>query len=171
MVVDRRLDNVLRHLLQPGSADPNSPEGSRVYASAANVLATLTNPLNVSLLSTQLLVAPAIWASADGLRAALRTFGVFQSATLAKIEAPGVILATEDWLSALVRGANQNVPRWKHLLLLGAVLSADQERAHLPRITRKSVEAAFCRAVNLSLVDNNEKVFHGSCARPPVRPR
>lgn len=108
MVVDRRLDNVLRALLQPGQADPNSPAGSRVYASATNVLATLTNPLNVSLLSTQLLVSPAIWGSADGLRAALRTFGVFQSATLAKIETPGLILAVEDWLNALVRGANQN---------------------------------------------------------------
>lgn len=59
----------------------------------------------------------------------------------------------------------QTVPRWKHLLLLGAVLSADQERAHLPRITRKSVEEAFCRAVNLSLVDNNEKVFNGEFPR------
>lgn len=108
MVVDRRLDNVLRILLQPGQADPNRPEGSRVYASAATVLATLTNPLNVSLLSTQILVSPAIWQSPDGLRAALRTFGVFQSATLGKIESPGGILGIEDWLNALVRGANQN---------------------------------------------------------------
>jgi len=108
MVVDRRLDNILRILLQPGQADPNRPEGSRVYASAANILATLTNPLNVSLLSTQILVSPAIWQSPDGLRAALRTFGVFQSAVLGKIETPGVILGVEDWLNALVRGANQN---------------------------------------------------------------
>ncbi|KAA8908351.1 hypothetical protein FN846DRAFT_945599 [Sphaerosporella brunnea] len=152
MVADRRLDNILRILLQPGAADPNRPEGSRVYASAATVLATLTNPLNVSLLSTQILVSPAIWQTPDGLRAALRTFGVFQSAVLGKIESPGVILGVEDWLNALVRGANQNVPRWKHLLLLGAVLSADQERSHLPRLTRKSVEEAYVRAVNLSLV-------------------
>lgn len=108
MVVDRRLDNILRTLLQPGQADPNRPESSRVYASAANILATLTNPLNVSLLSTQILVSPAIWQSPDGLRAALRTFGVFQSAVLGKIETPGVILGVEDWLNALVRGANQN---------------------------------------------------------------
>jgi hypothetical protein len=108
MAVDRRLDNVLRSLLQPGQADPNSPEGSRVYASAATALATLTNPLNVSLLSTQILVSPAIWQNSDGLRSALRTFGAFQSATLGKIESPGVVLRFEDWLNALVRGANQN---------------------------------------------------------------
>ncbi|TGZ83164.1 hypothetical protein EX30DRAFT_329197 [Ascodesmis nigricans] len=154
MVVDRRLDNVLRSLLQPGAANPNSAEGSRIYASAATVLATLTNPLNVSLLSTQILTAPAIWENPDGLRASLRTFGVFQSATLGKIETPGVILGVEDWMNAVVRGANRNVPRWKHLLLLGAILSADHERSHLPRATRNSLEDAFCRAVNLSLSAN-----------------
>lgn len=37
------------------------------------------------------------------------------------------------------------------MLLLGAVLSADQERRGLPRLTRGSLEEAFCRAVNLSL--------------------
>jgi hypothetical protein len=189
MVVDRRLDNILRTLLQPGAADPNRPEGSRVYASAATVLATLTNPLNVSLLSTQILVSPAIWQSPDGLRAALRTFGVFQSAVLGKIESPGVILGVEDWLNALVRGANQNglsprgfygvvqvvdgkphhtVPRWKHLLLLGAVLSADQERKHLPRLTRKSVEEAYVRAVNLSLVQGSGDGFEGLLCGAPM---
>ncbi|KAL7271475.1 hypothetical protein RUND412_005759 [Rhizina undulata] len=156
MVVDRRLDNVLRALLQPGQADPNSADASRVYASAATVLATLTNPLNVSLLSTQVLISPAIWETFDGLRASLRTFGVFQSATLGKIESHDSILGVEQWINALVRGANNNVPRWKHLLLLGGVLSADQERAHLPRVTRTSLEDAFCKAVNLSL-ETNEK--------------
>jgi len=46
------------------------------------------------------------------------------------------------------------VPRWKHLLLLGGVLSADQERSQLPRVTRTSLEQAFCRAVNLSVESN-----------------
>lgn len=124
MVVDRRLDNVLRSLLQPGAANPNSADGSRIYASAATVLATLTNPLNVSLLSTQILTAPAIWENPDGLRASLRTFGVFQSATLGKIETPGVILGVEDWMNAVVRGANRNgmfcVSDWGAVLFLGA---------------------------------------------------
>ena len=48
------------------------------------------------------------------------------------------------------------VPRWKHLLLLGAVLSADQERRRLPRLTRTSLEEAFCRAVNMSLEEGAE---------------
>ncbi|KAF8245069.1 hypothetical protein K440DRAFT_663059 [Wilcoxina mikolae CBS 423.85] len=158
MVVDQRLDNILRILLLAGQADPNCPESSRVYASAATVLATLTNPLNVSLLTTQILVSPAIWHCQDGMLAALRIFGVFQSATLGKIESPGLILGVEDWLNALVKGANQNVPRWKHLLLLGAVLCANQDTSHLPLLTRKSVEAAFCRAANLSLLANTDNV-------------
>ncbi|KAG0137152.1 hypothetical protein HOY82DRAFT_667162 [Tuber indicum] len=155
MVVDRRLDNILRILLQPGAADPNNADASSVYASAATVLATLTNPLNVSLLSTQILISPAIWEeNFDGLKAGLRVFGVFQSATVGKFETQGSILSVEEWISALVRGANNNVPRWKHLLLLGGVLSADQERSQLPRVTRTSLEQAFCRAVNLSVESN-----------------
>ena len=106
MPVDRRLDNVLRELLQPPGA--TEAEASRVYAAAASVLATLTNPLNVSLLSTQILISPAIWNGPDPLRASLRTLGVFQNATLGKIESPGVVLGVEEWLNALVRGANQN---------------------------------------------------------------
>lgn len=128
MVVDRRLDNILRILLQPGQADPNSADASRfvehppllsereltslssVYASAATVLATLTNPLNVSLLSTQILISPAIWENFDGLKAGLRVFGVFQSATLGKIENQDSIsiLSVEEWINAIVRGANNN---------------------------------------------------------------
>ncbi|PWW79554.1 hypothetical protein C7212DRAFT_356384 [Tuber magnatum] len=155
MVVGRRLDNILRILLQPGAADPNNADASSVYASAATVLATLTNPLNVSLLSTQILISPAIWEeNFDGLKAGLRVFGVFQSATVGKFETQGSILSVEEWISALVRGANNNVPRWKHLLLLGGVLSADQERSQLPRVTRTSLEQAFCRAVNLSVESN-----------------
>ncbi|KAF8535295.1 hypothetical protein BDD12DRAFT_856080 [Trichophaea hybrida] len=158
MVIDQRLDNILRILLHTGQADPNCPEISRVYASAATVLATLTNPLNVSLLTTQILVSPAIWHYQDGMLTALRIFGVFQSATLGKIESPGLVLGVEDWLNSLVKGANQNVPRWKHLLLLGAVLCANQDTSHLSLLTRKSVEAAFCRAANLSLLANSDNV-------------
>lgn len=105
--MDRRLDNVLRELLQPGAAADDADTG-RLFASAATVLATLTNPLNVSLLSTQILVSPAIWTGPDGLRASLKTFGVFQSATLGKIETGGAVLPVEEWVNALVRGANQN---------------------------------------------------------------
>lgn len=81
-----------------------------MYASAATVLATLTNPLNVSLLSTQILISPAIWENFDGLKAGLRVFGVFQSATLGKIENQDSIsiLSVEEWINALVRGANNN---------------------------------------------------------------
>jgi len=76
---------------------------------AATVLATLTNPLNVSLLSTQILISPAIWEeNFDGLKAGLRVFGVFQSATVGKFETQGSILSVEEWINALVRGANNN---------------------------------------------------------------
>lgn len=82
-------------------------------------------------------------------------------------------MGVQEWIGAVVKGANRNVPRWKHLLLLGGVLSAIKDgkdgqgksgtggvaggvggggNAYLiPRVTRKSLEDAFCRAVNLSV--------------------
>lgn len=81
-------------------------------------------------------------------------------------------IGVQEWIGVVVRGANYNVPRWKHLLLLGGVLSAirdgkgDSEAAKaggggnaylIPRVTRKSLEDAFCRAVNLSLESGRSK--------------
>ena len=85
-------------------------------------------------------------------------------------------MGVQEWITAVVKGANRNVPRWKHILLLGGVLSAIRDgwdgqggkgksgaggvaggvggggNAYLiPRVTRRSLEDAFCRAVNLSV--------------------
>jgi len=95
-------------------------------------------------------------------------------------------MGVQEWITAVVKGANRNVPRWKHILLLGGVLSAIRDgrdgqggrgksgtggvaggvggggNAYLiPRVTRTSLEDAFCRAVNLS-------VESGSAAAAPV---
>lgn len=174
---DPRLDNILRALLQPWRASTTSSDHSRLYASSSAILTTLTNPLNVTLLTTQILTSPAIWTSPDPVRAALRVFGTFQSATLGKMElevrGEAGAMGLQEWIGAVVKGANRNVPRWKHLLLLGGVLSAIRDgkdgqspqkgggvaggiggggNAYLvPRVTRKSLEDAFCRAVNLSV--------------------
>lgn len=72
------------------------------------MLSSLTNPLNVTLLTTQILISPAIWNGPDGLRAGLRTFGAFQAATLMKIEGKDQTIGVEEWINAVVRGANNN---------------------------------------------------------------
>ncbi|KAI5780168.1 hypothetical protein DFH27DRAFT_643218 [Peziza echinospora] len=171
MPYDPRLDNILRALVQPWHPETTATDTSRLYASAAAVLTTLTNPLNVTLLTTQILTAPAIWSTPDSLRASLRVFGTFQSATLGKMEmevaGKAGAIGVQEWIGVVVRGANHNVPRWKHLLLLGGVLSAIREGKGeeggggysylIPRVTKRSLEDAFCRAVNLSLVNNRSK--------------
>lgn len=177
MPSDPRLDNILRALIQPWNQNTTPAEHSRLYASSSAILTILTNPLNVTLLSTQILISPAIWNSPDPLRASLRVFGTFQSATLGKMElevrGEAGAMGVQEWIGAVVKGANRNVPRWRHLLLLGGVLSAIRDgkdgqgksgtggvaggvggggNAYLiPRVTRKSLEDAFCRAVNLSV--------------------
>lgn len=136
MPADPRLDSVLRALLKPYSPESRATDATRwipfhtrklpissaianallgggngnfrIFASAAAVLSTLTNPLNVTLLTTQILISPAIWNGPDGLRAGLRTFGAFQAAMLGKIEGRDQTIGTEEWINAVVRGANNN---------------------------------------------------------------
>ncbi|RPB18486.1 hypothetical protein L211DRAFT_854086 [Terfezia boudieri ATCC MYA-4762] len=180
MPSDPRLDNILRALLQPYTPSSTLASHSRLFASCSAILTTLTNPLNVTLLTTQILTAPAVWTSPDPLHASLRVFGTFQSATLGKMElevrGEAGAMGVQEWITAVVKGANRNVPRWKHILLLGGVLSAIRDgrdgqggkgksgtggvaggvggggNAYLiPRVTRRSLEDAFCRAVNLSV--------------------
>ncbi|KAF8455413.1 hypothetical protein BGX38DRAFT_1168767 [Terfezia claveryi] len=178
MPSDPRLDNILRALLQPYTPSSTLATHSRLFASCSAILTTLTNPLNVTLLTTQILTAPAVWTSPDPLHASLQVFGTFQSATLGKMElevrGEAGAMGVQEWITAVVKGANRNVPRWKHILLLGGVLSAIRDgrdgqggkgksgtggvaggvggggNAYLiPRVTRRSLEDAFCRAVNL----------------------
>ncbi|RPA87815.1 hypothetical protein BJ508DRAFT_372057, partial [Ascobolus immersus RN42] len=163
MSYNSRLDAILRMLhTRPQASDLENYDPSRIYASSAAVLASLTNPLNVTLLTTQILTAPAIWDQPDGLKASLGVYGVFVSATLGKIEGfADEVLTGEEWITAVVRGANNNghggitVPRWKHILVLGGILTAYRQKGFLPRNTRRSLEDAFVKAANLSLGEEN----------------
>lgn len=43
------------------------------------------------------------------------------------------------------------VPRWKHLLVVGGILTAFKQKGFLPRNTKRSLEDAFVKAANISL--------------------
>jgi hypothetical protein len=103
--------------------------------------------------------------------------GVFHSATLAMIKREddpanaqikpyttfpppaeeGVPM--EDWLRAVIKGADERSSRWKHVIVLGGLLigfgPAEDER--LSRSMRSNLEHAFVQATNLAL----EEVIHG----------
>ncbi|GAB7360127.1 hypothetical protein MBLNU230_g7890t1 [Neophaeotheca triangularis] len=170
MPADRLLGTLLRSL-QTLADQEDTP---RILGTAASLLTTLNNPLNVTLLASQLLSAPAIWARPEGLRTCLRCLSVFHSAAQALIRHEQAAeeksadyefqqlqlertLPKNDWVTAIIKGADEQSPRWRHLLLLGGLLlgfgGADQE--NLPRGLRSTLEGAFTTAANLALQETS----------------
>ena len=74
-------------------------------------------------------------------------------------ELPGFrrFLSREDWVKAVVNGANAKSPRWKHLLVLGGLLTGfeSQERRGLSAALRRSMEGAAVKAANLAMQEVN----------------
>ena len=137
---------------------------SRLLGSATTLLVLLTNPLNVTLLSSQLLIAPTIWYQPDGLRTPISILGIFNSAALRifgrqtseqrpNVSDPSRKLAKDEWITAVVKGADDRSSRWRHLLPLGGLLLgiAAAEEEHMNQSMRRKVEVAIVRAVNLAL--------------------
>lgn len=67
-------------------------------------------------------------------------------------------LEREEWLKAVVNGADDRSPRWRHLLLLGGVLIGfeGQNRQGLSLAWRKKLETALVKALHLALDELEE---------------
>ena len=142
----------------------------RVLGTASSLLTTLNNPLNVTLLTSQLVSAPAIWFRPEGLRTCTRALSVFHSAAQALIRHERALqdksadedftqvqlertLPRDDWIKAVINGADDHSQRWRHLLILGGLLLGfgPVEDENLSRSMRSTLESALVTAVNLSL--------------------
>lgn len=78
MPADQLLATLLRALQQPNYA----PEGrARLLSTAQSLFLALSNPLNISLLTSHLLSAPALWDRPDGLSTCLQVLQCFHGAT------------------------------------------------------------------------------------------
>lgn len=143
-----------------------------MLGTAASLLTTLNNPLNVTLLTSQLLSAPAIWLQADGLRTCMRLLSVWHSAAQALIKHESAMrdkssdedfaqlqlertLPKDDWVRAVINGADDHSPRWRHLLALGGLLLGfgPAEDDTLSGSMRSTIETALVKATNLALVE------------------
>ncbi|MCJ1287012.1 hypothetical protein MMC26_006359 [Xylographa opegraphella] len=160
MATDRSLATLLRALQSPSSEE----DASRLLGSATVLLTLLSNPLNITLLTSQLLTAPAIWVGAEGLLAEYRILGVFNSASLEKTSQEKTSqfparararegLGKEAWLKAVVQGADEKSPRWKHMLVIGGLLLSfgNHDCKGHPKSLRKTLESAMVKATNLAL--------------------
>jgi len=162
MSVERLLTNVLR-LYQDVHDDARTEQ---LYSTTTTLLTNLTNPLNISLLTTQVLSAPAIWDRRDGIKACYRIISIYNTAArhirkneLENAKHKGVRppsgsgMRTETWTSAVLKGVDDHTPRWRHLLVSCGLLIGleNKEQPALGRSMRNTLEQAVITAANLSL--------------------
>lgn len=164
MPADRLLTSVLRAFQDA----PNPEQTNRIVSSTTSLLTTLSNPLNVTLLTSQLLIAPAIWNHVDDLQICLRIISIFNTAGNAvrkhQLEDHGKPydayqprqgggINCDDWATAVIKGADHRSPRWRHMLVIGGVLLGmeGQGRHGLSRGLRGKLEGAVVAAANLAL--------------------
>ena len=124
----------------------------------------MSNPLNVTLLTSQILTAPAVWQTTDTLQTSFRVLGAFNAAALQKKQYeeaplhPGQVLAVEGmkrevWVAAVVKGADEKSQRWKHMLVLGGLLTGFKRHNGYdhPSSLQRTLETAMVKAANLAL--------------------
>ena len=166
-----------QHLQSLQSTTPTNV--TRLLSTAAHLLATLTNPLNLSLLTHHLLVSPALWPSdntSTTLHNPLNFISVFQTAAsrITRYEreqrerkeagltqpapppgeaTPGGHLTRDEWIRAVIKGADNRSPTSRHVLAFSGLLIGfcGEERQGLRGRLRSVVENALVRAVNMAL--------------------
>ena len=123
----------------------------------------------MTLLASHILSNDALYPRPVGLAQTRQIFSVFYTATLRFVEdkqqPPKSYsdpqrppfqsdLSVDDWLRAVVKGADDASPRWRHTLLLGGLLLAFQSRdfESLSHNFRNKLEAALVTAANLALL-------------------
>lgn len=171
MPADRLLNTVLQYYQDVHDA----PRTEQVIGTTTHLLSHLTNPLNLGVLTSQLLTARALWQHPDGLRTSIRIISIYNTAAirvrndeLARLSGeqpplptpPGSTnansgggLPSDEWVRAVVKGADDRSQRWQHLLVLTGVLMGMEgsERRSLSRSLRGTLETAVVTAANLAL--------------------
>ncbi|KAF2735992.1 hypothetical protein EJ04DRAFT_551668 [Polyplosphaeria fusca] len=177
MPADRLLSTLLRSL-QTYTDQQDTP---RILSTAVSLLTSLSNPNNLSLLTSHLLTAPAFWDRPDGVRTAHRLLSVFHTSVTSVInyhndvrhkKAPKLLpgetptgggLTLDAWIRAIVAGADERSQRWKHVIALGGLLiaigSLEEQGMDLywASSVKRKVEGALVRAINLALVEVRER--------------
>jgi hypothetical protein len=159
-------DRLLTAVLRAYQSVHDVEQTKRAVSSTTSLLTTLSNPLNLTVLTSQLLIAPTIWEQIDGLHTCARIIGIFNTAAvtvwqhgLGRQQNPllrlGTGLTCDDWARAVIKGADDKSPRWRHLLVIGGILMGmeGQGRCGLSRGLRRSLEDALVTAINLTLLD------------------
>lgn len=176
-------DRLLNTLLQHYQDVHDEPKSEQILGTTVHLLTHLANPLNLGILTSQLLTAPAVWQRPGfDLAHALRVVSLYNTAALRvrqdaaealeKKNNPNLLrppqlpgqeresggLKPDDWVRAVVKGADDRSPRWKHLLVLTGVLVGFEgnDRRTLSRALRNTLQQAVVTAANLALRSHAE---------------
>lgn len=180
MPADRLLNTLLQHY-QDVHDDARSEQ---ILGTTVHLLTHLGNPLNLGVLTSQLLTAPAIWRRPGfDLSHALRVVSIYNTAALrVRQDAAEALekkhgsrgqqlppvppgqeresggLKPDDWARAVVKGADDRSSRWQHLLVLTGVLIGFEgnDRRTLSRGLRNTLQQAVVTAANLALRSHAE---------------
>ncbi|KAH6606790.1 hypothetical protein Trco_005943 [Trichoderma cornu-damae] len=160
---DRLLNTVLQHFQDLHDA----AKTEQIIGTTAHLLSQLSNPLNLGVLTSQLLTAPAIWERHDGLRTAVRIISIYNTAAIRVCEheirndenklqgrpLEGGGIKCDVWTRAVVKGADEYSKPWQHLLVLTGVLMGMEanDRRALPSGLRGTLEQAVVTAANSAL--------------------
>lgn len=167
-------DHLLNKVLGLYQTVHDDAQTGRIFGTTLTLLTELSNPLNLSLITSQFLTAPAVWHrrhEPDPLRSTcLRVLGVYNTAAIhvrrneldnagkrhtGALAAPhaGGGLRSEAWARAVVKGADERSSRWQHLLVLAGMLMGFEghERRGLSRGMKGTLEQAVVTAANLAL--------------------
>ncbi|KAI5465508.1 hypothetical protein BGZ63DRAFT_411078 [Mariannaea sp. PMI_226] len=160
MSTERLLNTVLQYYQDVHDA----AKTEQILGSTVHLLTELANPLNLSLLTSQLLTAPAIWQQPGAVRNSVRVMSVYNSAATRihhyeaawrenSKEHAGGGLRCDAWARAVAKGADDRSKRWQHLLVLTGTLMGMEghDRRALSRSLRNTLESAIVTAANLAL--------------------
>ncbi|ODH48183.1 hypothetical protein GX48_05674 [Paracoccidioides brasiliensis] len=162
MGTERSLAILLRSL---HTVSVNQEDTFSLLPSSTGLLSLLSNPLNVTLLSSQLLHSPALWSGDVNLETCRRILSVFNTAAISVVhnesqqQVPLSLntrrrgLERKEWVKAVVQGADDKSPRWRHTILLGGMLLGmeGQGLRSLPLHMRRKLESGLVTALQLSL--------------------
>ncbi|CAI7648218.1 unnamed protein product [Penicillium manginii] len=173
MATERSLAALLRSLQSASTLE----DASGLLPTATSFLSVLGNPLNLSLLSSQLLCSPALWDGPVDLQACRKILSIFNTAAIAVLQNDNTDeprptygrnrkIEREAWVKAVAEGADDKSPRWRHMLLLGGILLGfeGQNRQGLPWHIRTKLESALATAAQLALEEmQTEDGVDGYC--------
>lgn len=131
---ERQLNHVLASYLRP---TPDRNEKRKLLSQTQYLFQHLTNPLNITVLSQQFLKSPAIWDGPFDLALCLDVMSILNTACTKVVERynepsptiPAIptslrTLSTKHWVEAVIKGADEKSPAWRHTLVFtGIVLS------------------------------------------------